>query len=410
MPRTLGKVGVCVLVVLALVTGAEGAPAATDKAVAKIQGIQHESTPTHIRVVVELDQRATYTCNTLPDDASKGVPPRIYLDLARTGCCGNIPKTISFIEGPLKAVRIGQYDNATTRVVLDVRKVEQYKVSILSSPDRIVVDLWTEKVKDTSPPSPFSSSARPTTSEPSVEKKGERPEKAFYVPRIVIDPGHGGHDPGAVGKSGLMEKDVALRLAKLVKARLERNARCEVFLTRTKDIYLPLGRRTAVANAKKADLFISIHANAHSDRCVSGIETYYLDNTTDKAAIRLAALENASSGHNESDLQRILLDLRRNSNVLESNALAHIVQGSLVGELRRGFQDVTDHGAKANLFYVLMGADMPSILVEVSFITNREEERRLKHGDYVQCIAGGIQKGISQYISKQYLPTLQAQR
>jgi N-acetylmuramoyl-L-alanine amidase len=427
----------------------EGAQNPGERGIIHFRGVEHKNDSAHIRVILELDHTASYRCNTLSEDPSKGLPSRIYLDLSNTRCPRELQKIISFQDGPLKAVRIGQYDKNTTRVVLDVSKVEEYKIITLSSPDRIVIDLWKDKVipsPDSKPPSAASEgemsngltqgpsgtgppkqpspvhdaevsndeTQAPSDMEPpktpSAANKRETPNRPTYLPRIVIDPGHGGDDPGAVGKCGLMEKDVALRLAKLLKASLDQGPMGAVFLTRTRDVRLSLGRRTALANAKKADIFISIHANGHNDRSVSGIETYYLDNTTDKAAIRLAALENASSGHKPNDLQRILMDLRRNSNVLESNALAHIVQESLVGELAKRFHGVIDNGAKANLFYVLMGADMPSILVEVSYISNPEEEKRLQNKQYLQRIADGIQKGIKQYFANQYLPTLRAQK
>ena len=497
MGRIIREIALCVVMVLAAVPGGQGATRGAQGLVAEARQIRCQSESGYIRIVLELDKKVPYTCNTLHDDPNSGMPSRIYVDLSRTKCAKGLLRTKAFSEGPIKAVRIGQYDTRTTRLVVDIRKLGDYKVMTLSSPERIVIDLWTDKTESTtkspatlsaadkkavpkarlsktavSPkPTPLAGAdnevaakaktpkvmadSRPSFSASPEEKpvaNGQSPEvvvssqqaptaskdeatskdqvlpnpeppkptvvagkspvsvKTPRIRRIVIDAGHGGKDPGAVGRRGLKEKDVALRLAKRLKTKLEKSLNAEVFLTRSRDIYLPLGKRTSIANQKKADLFISIHANGHHDRLVSGIETYYLDNTTDKAAIRLAALENASSGHEHSDLQRILTDLRRNSNVLESNALAHIVQDSLCNELTKEFHGVVDNGAKANLFYVLMGADMPSILVEVSYISNLEEERYLKSEKYLERIADGILNGISRYTANQYLPTLQAQR
>jgi N-acetylmuramoyl-L-alanine amidase len=223
--------------------------------------------------------------------------------------------------------------------------------------------------------------------------------RAPRLPLIVIDPGHGGRDPGAVGRSGLKEKDVALGIAVQVKNILQGQKKARVVLTRDRDQFLPLERRAWIANSKDADLFVSIHANAHPSRSVSGVETYYLDNTTDRAAMRVAALENATPEKKGDDLSRILIDLRLNVNAVESNDLAQTMQKAIVQKVRqKGYKGTRDLGAKGSLFYVLIGAHMPSVLVEVAFLTNPSEEKRLATRDYRKALAEGVARGITDYL------------
>ncbi len=199
----------------------------------------------------------------------------------------------------------------------------------------------------------------------------------------------------------MKEKDVALGIAVYVKNILEGQKKAKVILTRDRDQFLPLERRAWIANSKDADVFVSIHANAHPSRSVRGVETYYLDNTTDRAAMRVAALENATPEKKGGDLSRILIDLRCNVNAWESNELAQMMQKAVVEKVRqKGYRGTRDLGAKGSLFYVLIGAHMPSILVEVAFLTNPSEEKRLATRDYQKALAEGIARGITDYLRK----------
>jgi N-acetylmuramoyl-L-alanine amidase len=261
----------------------------------------------------------------------------------------------------------------------------------LKEPFRIVLDLWWKK------DDPGQKEARTGQGAGASSKAG-----APSLPLIVVDPGHGGRDPGAVSKRGLKEKNVALGIALYVKQILEGQKKAKVVLTRDSDKTLPLERRAWIANSKDADLFVSIHANAHSDRSISGVETYYLDNTTDRAAMRVARIENkATSTKKGDDLDLILIDLRCNVNALESNELAHTMQRALVKKVRqKGYKSTPDLGAKGSLFYVLIGAHMPSILVEVGFITNPAEEKRLRSKTYQKALAEGVSRGITDYLKR----------
>jgi N-acetylmuramoyl-L-alanine amidase len=221
------------------------------------------------------------------------------------------------------------------------------------------------------------------------------------VHRVVIDAGHGGHDTGAIGPTGVREKDVTLALAKLVKEKL--NAELpdiEVIMTRDDDRTLALQDRTNTANSAAADLFISIHCNASPHRRVRGVETYYLNITHDRYAMRLAARENAELGDGSiSDLDFILADLAMKSNVDDSVRLGRSVQKALMKKLHQNWSDVPDLGLKHALFYVLMGNHMPSILVETSFLSNKIEERRLDSPEYQDSIANGVVDGVRAFVA-----------
>jgi N-acetylmuramoyl-L-alanine amidase len=220
------------------------------------------------------------------------------------------------------------------------------------------------------------------------------------VGRIVLDPGHGGKDSGAISLSGLREKDVVLNIAKMLKLALERETRCQVMLTRTTDRYLTLAERTAFANAKKADVFISIHANAAENRSLGGVETYFLNLASDPQAARVAALENASAKKQMSDLQSILKDLMLKSKTSESSRLAQDVQNRIVTRLRERYKDTRDLGVKRAPFLVLVGAEMPAILVETAFLSNEQEELRLADTTFQDTLSRGIAAGVATYIQQ----------
>ena len=219
------------------------------------------------------------------------------------------------------------------------------------------------------------------------------------VSRIVVDAGHGGKDPGAKGYyRDAREKNITLGIAKRLKKKLEAKIGCEVVMTRSGDKFLTLEERTALANTKDADLFISIHVNAHRNKNAYGTETYFLNLATDEEAIRVAAMENATSTKNISDLQTILMDLMQNAKINESSRLASYVQTNMVGHLKKKYSKVRDKGVKQAPFYVLLGAQMPSILVETSFISNPRECKRLMDPAYQERLCDGIVMGIEKYI------------
>lgn len=216
--------------------------------------------------------------------------------------------------------------------------------------------------------------------------------------RIVIDAGHGGHDPGTIGPRGLQEKDlvldVAQRLARLVRSELK----AEVVMTRDSDVFIPLEERTAIANSKGADLFLSVHANSSPNRSARGIETYFLNFARNAHAEGVAARENAISAATLKDLQGLVKAITLNSKIDESRDFASSVQESLVAGLRPHDPSVEDRGVHTAPFYVLIGANMPSILAEIAFVSNPEEERKLRDDDYRDRIARSLLLGVTRYL------------
>ena len=238
--------------------------------------------------------------------------------------------------------------------------------------------------------------------EPKPTRDGERSltrALGLKINRIVIDAGHGGHDTGTVGAHGLMEKDlcldVALRLGKMIQERLPG---AEVVYTRSDDTFIPLEERTAIANQAKADLFISIHANSSHDHDARGVETYYLNFATSQDAMEVAARENALADTGLHDLQNMIQKIARNEKIEESKELAGDIQDSLTKRLQQVNNSEKNRGVKKAPFVVLIGANMPSVLAEISFLSNSNDEKMLKKADQRQRIAEGLFKGVTSYL------------
>jgi N-acetylmuramoyl-L-alanine amidase len=216
---------------------------------------------------------------------------------------------------------------------------------------------------------------------------------------VIIDAGHGGHDTGAIGKGGTLEKEVSLSIA-LKLSRLLTEAGLEVLLTRDDDTFVKLEDRTRLANQKKGDLFISVHCNSAPTNKLGGVETYTLNTSSDRYNIRLAARENASTERGVSDLQLILADLATKANTEESSRLANRVQRELAMALKDKNPEVKDLGHKEALFFVLLGAKMPAILVETSFLSNPTEERLLSSDAYQTDVADAIAEGVKGFLDE----------
>jgi N-acetylmuramoyl-L-alanine amidase len=238
--------------------------------------------------------------------------------------------------------------------------------------------------------------------EPKPTRDGQRSltrALGLKISRIVIDPGHGGHDTGTIGPHGLMEKDlcldVALRLGALIEQKLPS---AEVVYTRKDDTFVALEDRTAIANQAKADLFISIHANSSHDHDARGIETFYLNFATSAESMEVATRENALSQSSLHDLQDIIKKIARNEKIEESKELANDIQDSLTHRLQLVSQEERNRGVKKAPFIVLIGANMPSILAEISFVSNPTDEHRLETSEYRQRIAESLYHGIAKYV------------
>ena len=219
------------------------------------------------------------------------------------------------------------------------------------------------------------------------------------VGRIVVDAGHGGHDTGTVGPEGLKEKDLVLDIAKRLGALIEQRLGSEVIYTRSDDTFIPLERRTEIANEAKADLFLSIHANSSTLRTASGVETYYLSFTTSKAALDVAARENASSQKSIYELQDLLQKIALKDKVDESREFAGRVQDSLYSASVKSNAHARDRGVRKAPFVVLIGASMPSVLAEIGFISNAHDENLMNRPEHRQRIAEALYKGVASYAS-----------
>jgi N-acetylmuramoyl-L-alanine amidase len=219
------------------------------------------------------------------------------------------------------------------------------------------------------------------------------------IGKIVIDPGHGGHDTGTIGPNGLLEKDLVLEVARRLGKLLEARLGAEVIYTRSDDTFVPLETRTATANQEQADLFVSIHANSSDDPDARGVETYYLNFTSSKDALEVAARENAVSEKSIHELQDLVKKIALKEKIEESREFATDVQRSLHSGLAAKNPGIRDRGVRKAPFIVLIGANMPSILAEISFVSNPGDERRLRTADYRQRIAESLYRGISKYVS-----------
>jgi N-acetylmuramoyl-L-alanine amidase len=365
--------------------------------VVKVTDLRFWSNPNYTRVVIDVDQETSYYHHLLKKDPSLNKPQRLYVDLSKTRLGEHIRKSIPIHDDLLINARAGQYTKESVRVVVDIKSFETYKIFSLKDPFRIVIDVWGTKTAEASGvPGPTDT----------LKKGGKIPpgslakQLALGVRRVVIDPGHGGKDYGAPGYlKGVHEKRVSLEIARRLSKQIKSELGLEVILTRSGDRYLTLEERTAIANTKSADMFISIHTNASRDRRAYGIETYYLNLATDEEAIRVAAMENATSTKNISDLQKILYDLMQNAKINESSRLAAYVQSATVQHLKsRSYSRIKSKGVKQAPFYVLLGAQMPSILIETSFISNSRECKRLLDPKYQVRLVEGIVQGIRNYI------------
>jgi N-acetylmuramoyl-L-alanine amidase len=362
---------------------------------AEIINLRYHTHPNFTRIVLDIGKLREYSFGELSD------PGRIYVDVLQA-------KLNPILEGqgyPIKTdylshIRIAQKVPSTVRVAADVDfgKLESYRVYHIFDPFRVVIDIYPRKAP--------ASEAGPLPKDAPVQPPD--PLKSGYtlirqlglgVKTIVLDPGHGGTDPGCLGKSGSREKDVTLDVALALKKMLVEKNGFNVILTRESDIFVPLEDRTVIANQKRADLFVSIHANSSRNRKRTGIETFYLNFSPDPAVNEIAARENATSEKNISQMKDIIQKIVQNSKFQESRDLAEKVHKNLLQSLSgKPYGAMNSLGVKGGPFWVLIGGDMPSILVEISHLSNAQEEARLKTPSYRASIVQGVYAGIMEYI------------
>jgi N-acetylmuramoyl-L-alanine amidase len=380
------------------------------------------------RVAIETNGGFQYKSDRIPN------PDRLFFDLhgARPHLGGKGITVKQVGDKLLKRVRIAENVPGVTRVVLDLEDNVEYTASQLDSPDRLMIELrrakpadavsepapaetvsvLTPKLVDTPPPvlpkpadpkpvarisAPELPTANPARGTASDGARSLTRALGLKINRVVIDAGHGGHDQGTAGSNGLLEKDlvldVALRLGKLVEEKMG----SEVVFTRSDDTFVPLEERTAIANRKKADLFISIHANSSPVPRVAGIETYYLNFTTAPDALDVATRENASSDKSVYELQDLVQTIAKHDKVEESRSLALDVQSALQSYEIKNNPLAKDRGIRKAPFVVLIGAQMPSILAEIGFLSNTRDQALLNKPDQRQKLAEALYRGLFKY-------------
>jgi len=333
-----------------------------------LEDLRVRSYPSFTRVVLEASGRFDYLLRPSPREI------RVLL----SGVAIEAPRTEEVADGLVRQLRLERSGRDVVLTIGLETSPEETRPAVLEEPFRLVLDLYKAKA------------ARPDAQ--------HAPAQPLQF--IVLDAGHGGHDPGATGPSGLQEKDVVLDVTKRLARMLEGELGVKAVFTRTGDYFVPLRDRTSFANAQRADLFVSIHANAHRARVSEGVETYFLSSeASDNEARQVAALENgviqlespASRGKPDI-LKTILWDLAQSEFQQESSRLAETVLDSVTQSLK-----IPNRGVKQAGFYVLGGAAMPAMLVEIGFLTNKKEERKLMSSHYREQVARAIFAGLAEY-------------
>jgi N-acetylmuramoyl-L-alanine amidase len=400
-------------------TTAAPATSAPTGAVASVRGISVSPLPKGDRIIIELDREVVFSTERIAD------PDRVFFDLQRADFTNPVQSVSDALAGSrVRGVRLGRQDGQVARVVLELEGTPHHSVFQMYHPYRLVIDVESDGAPVTAAPAPVSSPPPPPTPPADAPSIGPPPaatppppeasiapapasrtaggdyslarQLGLGVSRIVIDPGHGGHDPGARA-NGLLEAGLVLDIALRVEALLKKQPGVEVVLTRRTDVYIPLEERTAIANREDADLFLSIHANAAARTTARGVETYFLNFATNPEAEAVAARENATSGTSMRRLPELVQQIALNDKVKESRELAQMVQTTMVRTLRTQNKAVLDLGVKQAPFVVLIGAKMPSVLAEISFISNRAEATLLKNEAYKQRIAQALADSVLKY-------------
>ncbi|NIM91209.1 MAG: AMIN domain-containing protein [Candidatus Aminicenantes bacterium] len=356
----------------------------------EIYNIRYWTHPNFTRIVIDTGKLREYVYKELSN------PDRIYVDVYQAKLNPILHgKNILVNNEYISQIRIAQKTTSTVRTVadLDFEKIKHYRVYHLFDPFRIVIDIYPQIGRTGSPSTKSSTPPKPTEEGYTMIR-----QLGLGIRRVVIDPGHGGSDPGCVGKKGLKEKDVVLQVSLLLKKLLSTRKDLEVILTRETDISMSLDDRPVIANQKQADLFISIHANALPNTRFSGVETFYLNFSRDPKVNEIAARENATSTKNIGEMTEIIKKIVRNSKIVESKELAKRIQKQLVKQLSQKYSGINSLGVKGGPLWVLIGGEMPSVLVEISYLSNPRDEARLSSPQYLQEVARGIYDGILEYI------------
>jgi N-acetylmuramoyl-L-alanine amidase len=398
--------------VLGVILCAAGLPFTTPPADAgpgtsRVSDIRAWTNEIYTRVAIDTGEEVSWQAKTLRADPLLGLPPRIFIDIRGAGIRDEIlRKPVEVRNGLLRQVRAGRFDRDTVRVVIDLERESAYRVFALPGPFRIIVDIDGEGEIPVLPASPAAvDPPGPVAGGPSP---GGDPAPLPAAPppstirkhrvRVMIDPGHGGKDPGAIGPTGLMEKDVVLEIGRKVRERLSRSGEFDVRMTRDEDIFIPLEERTAMANKGRADIFVSLHINASPNRRTEGFSTYVLSRgASNREDLELAARENGVPVRKLQGVKFIIDDMFTGARKNESLRLAKTVNDAVVRHVSARYPGAHSLGLKQAPFYVLVGARMTAVLVEASFISNAREESRLRDPSCLDGIADGVAEAVRYY-------------
>ncbi len=368
-----------------------------------VSKVDYWSTIDWSRMVINTKSEVRYKYQLLKKDPLHP-QKRFYIDIQNAYIPNKFKRRIAANDGLIAQARIAQYNKETVRIVLDLESLDKVKIFHFSLPNqyKVVIDILgkTSPLQvDTPPKSTKDMVDTPGTDSGTTPSVSLSKALGLKVKTIVIDPGHGGKDPGA-SAFNTREKDLVLKIAlELKKIIREKHPDIRVLLTRSTDRFIELEARTAFANENKADLFLSVHVNASIRKKLSGVETYFLNLTTDDEALSLAAKENQTSLKSISDLQAILNDLMTNSKIQESKDLAGKIQLSLVEITGKSQHKMRNLGVKQAPFTVLIGAQMPCVLIETGFLSNQLENKFLRTSKYRSTIAMGIYDGLKSYMN-----------
>lgn len=373
------------------------------KAAPRLEDITLYEMNDSVRVVIRTSEKVDFKYDLLAGNAKD----RIYIDLKNGLTADGFATPPVAADSFLKAIRLGKRDEGT-RIVLDTGKVEKYNVMVMDDPWRVVIDYIGARQ---TPPPVAGKKSEPAVAEP--EKKPadkpaaqktiaapppEKKEKRFI---LVIDPGHGGKDPGAVRK-GLQEKDIVLALAKTVqRIAKKKHPDLDVVLTRDDDRFIPLEERAIIANRHDGDLFVSIHTNTYKASDITGIELYHLNNRSDEYTDKLTRVENQITNTN-SFLNTILVDMTMSLYIGDSQKFAESI-GKRWQNALAPFETKIRDWRKGALFFVLVGARMPSLLVEIGFLSNPREAKLLQKDKYLEALAAGLLDAVAEVRKKHTL-------
>ncbi len=346
------------------------------------------------RVVLKVDGSVKYSKKRLRN------PDRVYFDFKNARWGDHIPNNISVEDGRVEQLRMTDTKGVPSRLVLDLDEQTKQKVAVQVSKNKLIIVVPRHKekfiaVKTKSPKKKMA--VRVAKNSTSAKAQAKR-----KTPVVVVDAGHGGKDFGAKGAHGLLEKDINLQISRLVQKILKNRYRYKVIMTRKSDTFVELKDRGKIANSHNADLFVSIHANAAKRKSAHGIETYYLGSGSNEQALETAERENGDLVHSVADdaVQEILASLISTTKINDSSRLAAIVQKRLHQTMSKRFSGIHNLGVKEGPFFVLHDTNMPSILVEVGFVTNRQEGRHLRGKGYQKWLAESIARGIHDYLEE----------